>query len=541
MAAVGGGDVVVLPQGARRRRRRPPPGRARCGRSRGSRRRGRARRRASRRRGSAPSSRTGSARGWASRALRLGLCAHCRATISQIVRSSQQKFMFDVTTPRSCRVDSQTIIGGVGSAPGERGSGSLVTDVVLPQMGLEVSEGTVTAVLVAVGDTRRRGRHGRRGRDRQGDRRDRGAPRRRRHLDRGRGRRHDPGRRHPDADRRQRPTPPRPARRRRGGEAATADSSRPPADSSPSPPLPVRRPPRAKPRPPRRRPRPREPSGTATAPPPCRPDRPPRRLEVRHRPRADHRHRPRRPHHPRRRRARRRRARRAAPRRPAAGERLEPLSATRQAIARRLTESQLVPQYTLSRDVDATWLLAEKTRLSAEGPAKVGVVDLLVQALARDARPPPAARRLLRPRRRRGAGPATATPSGIDVGLAVATDRGLLVPVIRGAHERTLPELVLERARLIETTRSGRLGLGRHDRRRGDALQPRDLRRRQLHGDAQPRRERDPRRRADGRASRPPRPRPRRGADPDADLHLRPPGRRRRHRRRRPGRAGGPA
>jgi pyruvate/2-oxoglutarate dehydrogenase complex dihydrolipoamide acyltransferase (E2) component len=64
------------------------------------------------------------------------------------------------------------------------------------------------------------------------------------------------------------------------------------------------------------------------------------------------------------------------------GARLEPLSATRQSIARRLTESQLVPAYTLSRDVDAGWLLAEKGRLSAEGPAKVGVLDLLLQAFA---------------------------------------------------------------------------------------------------------------------------------------------------------------
>jgi Biotin-requiring enzyme. len=37
--------------------------------------------------------------------------------------------------------------------PKEKASGSLVADVVLPQMGLEVSEGTVTAVLVTSGDS----------------------------------------------------------------------------------------------------------------------------------------------------------------------------------------------------------------------------------------------------------------------------------------------------------------------------------------------------------------------------------------------------
>lgn len=141
------------------------------------------------------------------------------------------------------------------------------------------------------------------------------------------------------------------------------------------------------------------------------------------------------------------------------GERLEPLSATRQAIARRLSESQLVPQYTLTRDVDVSWLLAEKARLTEDGPAKVGVVDLLVQALAEAlARHPQLAASFVP-----AAGEAPAQfrhPEGIDVGLAVATDRGLLVPVLRRAHERTLPELVLERARLIEVTRAGRLGLG---------------------------------------------------------------------------------
>lgn len=140
------------------------------------------------------------------------------------------------------------------------------------------------------------------------------------------------------------------------------------------------------------------------------------------------------------------------------GERLEPLSATRQAIARRLTESQLVPSYTLTRDVDATWLLAEKARLSAEGPAKVGVVDLLVQALAEALARHPLLAASFVPAEG-GEPPRFGHPAAIDVGLAVATDRGLLVPVLRRVNERALPELVLERARLVEVTRAGRLGL----------------------------------------------------------------------------------
>jgi pyruvate dehydrogenase E2 component (dihydrolipoamide acetyltransferase) len=140
------------------------------------------------------------------------------------------------------------------------------------------------------------------------------------------------------------------------------------------------------------------------------------------------------------------------------GGRLESLSATRQSIARRLTESQLVPQYTLTREIDAAWLLAEKSRLTAAGPVKVGVLDLLLAGLAET---------ISRHRQlaasfvgaRDGEPPAYRHPEAIDLGVAVATDRGLLVPVIRGAEARSVSELVLERSRLVDLTRAGRLGL----------------------------------------------------------------------------------
>jgi pyruvate dehydrogenase E2 component (dihydrolipoamide acetyltransferase) len=132
---------------------------------------------------------------------------------------------------------------------------------------------------------------------------------------------------------------------------------------------------------------------------------------------------------------------------------LEPLSGTRRAVARRMTQSQQIPQFALTREIDATWLLAEKERLSSA--TKVSVNDMLVQALAEtvlrhpglsasfvDGDPPQLERR-----------------KGVDVGLAVATERGLLVPVLRRAHECSLSELAAERARLVDAARSGRLGL----------------------------------------------------------------------------------
>jgi pyruvate dehydrogenase E2 component (dihydrolipoamide acetyltransferase) len=139
------------------------------------------------------------------------------------------------------------------------------------------------------------------------------------------------------------------------------------------------------------------------------------------------------------------------------GGRLEPLSATRQSIARRLSESQLVPQYTLSREIDAGWLLAEKKRLSAAGPVKIGVLDLLLAGLAETISRHRTLAASFVPTRE-GEPPSYRHPESVDLGVAVATDRGLLVPVIRGVEGRTLPELVLERSRLVDLTRAGRLG-----------------------------------------------------------------------------------
>jgi pyruvate dehydrogenase E2 component (dihydrolipoamide acetyltransferase) len=141
---------------------------------------------------------------------------------------------------------------------------------------------------------------------------------------------------------------------------------------------------------------------------------------------------------------------------PPAAEELEALSATRRAIARRMTESQRIPQFALQRDIDATWLLAEKSRITDAGSVKVGVNDLLVQALGETVtRHPALASSYVKPAG--DAPPQLRRCEGVDVGLAVATDRGLLVPVIRRAHERGLGELALERDRLVARARAGKL------------------------------------------------------------------------------------
>jgi pyruvate dehydrogenase E2 component (dihydrolipoamide acetyltransferase) len=134
------------------------------------------------------------------------------------------------------------------------------------------------------------------------------------------------------------------------------------------------------------------------------------------------------------------------------------LTSTRRAIARRMTASQTIPQYHLVRDVDMSHLIAEKAAQASRGPAKVGINDLLVQAIAETAvRHPAIATSYID-----GAGdqpPHLLTREVIDVGLAVATDRGLVVPVIRGTQACGLSEIAGERRRLIELARSGRIAL----------------------------------------------------------------------------------
>jgi pyruvate dehydrogenase E2 component (dihydrolipoamide acetyltransferase) len=147
------------------------------------------------------------------------------------------------------------------------------------------------------------------------------------------------------------------------------------------------------------------------------------------------------------------------------------LTPTRRAIARRMTTSQSIPQYHLVREVDATHLIAEKAAHAARGAglsasrdagtggAKVGINDLLVQAIAETAvRHPVLATAYVEESATEPAH--LAIREEIDVGLAVATDRGLVVPVIASAHTRGLAAIASERERLVALARTGRIGLG---------------------------------------------------------------------------------
>ncbi len=73
----------------------------------------------------------------------------------------------------------------------------------------------------------------------------------------------------------------------------------------------------------------------------------------------------------------------------------------------------------------------------------------------------------------------------VNLGIAAATDRGLIVPNIKDADGLILLELAQAINGLTATARAGKTAAGRHDRRHDHDHQRRRLRRRHRHPDHQ--------------------------------------------------------
>ena len=119
----------------------------------------------------------------------------------------------------------------------------------------------------------------------------------------------------------------------------------------------------------------------------------------------------------------------------------------------RLTESAAAPHFYLTGVIDAGPLLAFRAeatdRLAAAG-AKVTVTDLLVRACAVTLRGHPQVNSSW-------AGDKIILHRRIHVGVAVALDDGLIVPVIRDADRKSLREIAAEARVLAERARAGKL------------------------------------------------------------------------------------
>jgi len=127
------------------------------------------------------------------------------------------------------------------------------------------------------------------------------------------------------------------------------------------------------------------------------------------------------------------------------GERREPLSRMRRAIAERMSRSwREAPQFSVSRDVDMT--AANAARKSAGASYTDAIVAAAAKAIA------------AHPRfRARFEGDTLVSGDGVHIGIAVAVTDGLLVPVVRDADKKDLAGLARERERLERHAHAGKL------------------------------------------------------------------------------------
>jgi pyruvate dehydrogenase E2 component (dihydrolipoamide acetyltransferase) len=143
------------------------------------------------------------------------------------------------------------------------------------------------------------------------------------------------------------------------------------------------------------------------------------------------------------------RAARAVPRR--ANEVIE-LRGLRRSIARSMTEALTIPHVTEFREVDATNLLAARAALKPTFEAngvRLSVFPILLKAVVRAL--------TLQPSMNATFDAATETltkHAGVHLGMATATDDGLIVPVIRDADLLNLTDLTHEVERLAGRARA---------------------------------------------------------------------------------------
>ena len=126
------------------------------------------------------------------------------------------------------------------------------------------------------------------------------------------------------------------------------------------------------------------------------------------------------------------------------------MSARRLTIARRMLEAkQQIPHYRLEIDIDASALLARRGALAGQGK-RVSLNDLIVCATALAlARHPLVNAQLV--------GEEILQFPHADIAVVMATEAGLITPVVRGADLKTLGQIAAEIRELAERARNGAL------------------------------------------------------------------------------------
>ena len=140
----------------------------------------------------------------------------------------------------------------------------------------------------------------------------------------------------------------------------------------------------------------------------------------------------------------------------------QPLSSMRRAVARSMTLSaSTVPQFIVSQSVDWSAVQAKRAQLTsgtagAAAAAKVSVNDFLLQAIARALLTYPALNSTFRGNPD-SSDAAIVPANGAHIGLVVAVENGLLVPVLHDVQQLGLSDLARRRADTVDRALKGRL------------------------------------------------------------------------------------
>jgi len=135
---------------------------------------------------------------------------------------------------------------------------------------------------------------------------------------------------------------------------------------------------------------------------------------------------------------------------PVAGDEKVQLSQMRRTIARRMAEStRTVPHFFLTVTVDATQLVKLRTQITEQG-VKVSFNDLVVKGAALALRKMPEVNVSF-------AEDSLIKHAQVHIGIAVATERGLIVPVIRNVDQKAVSQIAQEARDLAERAQAGKL------------------------------------------------------------------------------------
>jgi len=115
----------------------------------------------------------------------------------------------------------------------------------------------------------------------------------------------------------------------------------------------------------------------------------------------------------------------------------KPLTQMRKTITRRLSESFVIPHFYLTISVDMDQAVAARTKMNEVAPVKLSFNDLVLKASAVALKQHPVVNSSWM-------GESIRTNEHVNIGVAVAVDEGLLVPVVRFADGKSLSQISAE-------------------------------------------------------------------------------------------------